>query len=116
MADRMQTAGDRLNARLKSRASQTITYSRGAHSVQLLASISEKEYAEVDTQDVAIAMQSTDFLCEAIDLVINGSVVLPTNGDLITTAEGNTYIVVPVGGEQEYRLVYGRLRIHTKQR
>ena len=116
MSDRMQTAADRLNARLKAHASQTITFARGAHSVQLSASVSEREFSETDAQGFPIVMQAVDFLCDQADLVLNGSAVLPTTGDLITVTDGRTYIVTPVGGEQEYRLVRGRLRIHTKQR
>jgi len=116
MTDRVQTAADRLNDRLKSRASMTITYTRGAYSVQLSASISEREYSETDAQGIGIVMQAVDFLCDAADLVLNSATVLPTTGDLITAADGKTYIVTPMGGEQEYRLVRGRIRIHTKQR
>ena len=116
MSDQLQTAADRLNARLKAHASQTITYTRGAHSVQLSATISEQQYSEADAQGFSVAIQATDFLCDADDLVLNGSTVMPTTGDLITAADGRTFVVTPAGGEQEYRLVRGRLRIHTKQR
>lgn len=116
MTDRLQTAADRLNDRLKSRASMTITYTRGAYSVQLSASISEREFSEIDAQGFPVAMQATDFLCDQADLILNGSETLPTTGDTITLADGRTYVVVPVGGEQEHRAVRGRIRIHTKQR
>ncbi len=116
MSDRLQTAADRLNARLKAHASQAITYTRGAHSVQLSATISEQQYSEIDAQGFSVAIQATDFLCDADDLILNGSTVLPTTGDTITAADGRTFVVTPAGGEQEYRLVRGRLRIHTKQR
>lgn len=85
---------------------QTVTYIRGAGSVELLATIGQTEFAaEIDGQLVT-SKKVRDFLVTAADLVIAGSAIEPRAGDRIReTSEGRMleWEVAAIGGEPPWR-------------
>lgn len=111
-----------LTRKLKQHASETVTYSRGAQSVEIRAPIG-KTLMRLDDGYGGVRMEWTDedFLIPAADLVLGGSTTLPQRGDRIRwTVEGVTYVfeVMAPGNEPPWRWSDEHrtmLRVHCKQ-
>lgn len=121
MADRLAIAMDRLNTVRKAHMATSVTYTRGANSVTLSATLGATTYETADEAGVLVQSKGTDFIVSAADLVLNSVLELPEIGDQIRIAQGGVtqvFQVLPVGDAGHYRLVdpHGRmLRIHAKQ-
>lgn len=121
MADLLEQATDWLEEKRKAHASRSVTYERGAESVEALATVGRKSYQVDGGYGAAVWVDSTDFIVAAADLVLAGETVLPQPGDRVRVAEGSTvqvYEVMSPGGEMShyepadpYRRAW---RIHTK--
>lgn len=100
--------------------SRGITYTRGASSVSILATVGRTIFRVDDGFQIFQRIESRDYIVDAADLVLDGSQVLPERGDRIEeTANGATYTyeVMAPGGEPHYRWSdreHNTLRIHTK--
>ena len=120
MTDLLQVGSDWLADQLKSHASRSVTYSRGAQSVAVNATIGKTEFEIEDDAGVVQRIESRDFLIQAADLLLGGSITLPVAGDQIRETQGsNTFVyeVMAPGNEPPYQFSdpYRKLlRIHTK--
>jgi len=120
MADLLATAADRLGATLKAHASQTVVYRRGSDTCTWAASIGETVRATETAYGQLEESRSRDFLGQAADLVLAGSVAEPQEGDRIEQTVGATkYTWEVLRQDQRSAFRYcdarmTRLRIHTK--
>jgi hypothetical protein len=109
-----------LEGQRKKHATREVTYSRGAASVLVKATIGRTLFEQDDGAGVIVRMQVRDYLIDTADLVLAGEQTLPAKGDRIEefdAGQKHTYEVLPLGGEQHWRYSdpYRRtLRIHTK--
>jgi len=98
-----------------------VTYSRGEDSVTLTAIVDMLDYEDEDGSGHYLRRRIRDFIIPVVDLVLNGSAVLPVRGDTIAETIGDyvyTYTVLDLPGEPHF--VYddqdnARLLIHTEQ-
>jgi len=108
-----------LAAKRKAYMSQTVTYSRAADDVEVLATVGRKVFRMPDEYGVEIRIETRDYLITAADLILSGAVVEPQAADRITEAGGQVYEVMSPGNDEaawEYSDAYRRtLRIHTSQ-
>ena len=119
----MQVGATWLAGQLQSHASHAITYTRGANSVAITATIGNTDFQTTDADGFFTQVQSRDFIFPAEDLILNAETVLPERGDTITEVVGDktyTYAVLPFGEDGElykfsdpHRTI---LRVHTKKR
>ena len=122
MADLLKDAATWLAGQRKAHASQSVTYSRGAASVSLSATIGRR-IDQVDRESgFHTETEDRDYLIDTADLVLSGSVTLPEPGDQIVEIDGDkqhTYEVMsPPGDEPHFRYSDNHrvtLRIHTKR-
>lgn len=119
MTNRHQTAVNRLAARLKASASDSVTYARGGDSLAgLAATIGTSDHDDTGPEGMPLMVQSVDFIVTAADLILDASAVEPAKGDLITW-ESRTYEVRPFGSQrQAWRFADSHqtiFRIHTIQ-
>ena len=121
MGDILQRGSDWLENQRHTHATRTVTYKRGVDSVSLAATIGRTIFEIDNGHGVLERIESRDYLVLAIDLVLDGSPVVPQRGDRIReTQNGTTYVyeVMSPGKEPEWRWSdpYRKtLRIHTKQ-
>ena len=96
----------------------TVRYIRGAHSVNLAATIGRTLFETDDQHGVAMKLETRDYLIETEDLIINGAATLPMAGDKIwEVAADSMYEVMNTPGEPCWRYSgtsRGTLRVHTK--
>jgi hypothetical protein len=117
MVDLLRAGQQWLASKLKSHASSTVVYVRGANQVSVLATM------KLDDGYGGIRMQWTDrdFLIAPSDLIISGSAITPERGDTILETVGTkvyTYEVNAPGGEPAWRWSdphRSLYRIHTKE-
>lgn len=117
MADLLETASHWLEEKRTQHLTRTVTYQRGADTVDLPASMGRTTFEVDDGYGLLQKFESRDFLILANDLVLNGSHVLPQRGDRIVE-NGFTYEVLAPGKEPVFRYSdpYRKtFRIHTKQ-
>jgi len=117
MADLLEQAAGWLGGMRAMHLSRTVTYCRGADSVQVAATVGRTVFEIDDGYGVIEKWESRDFLIAAADLVLGGVTVTPQRGDRIADA-GKVYEVLAPGKEDVSRPSdpYGMtLRIHTKQ-
>ena len=121
MADLLGQAVDWLNGRRAAHLSRTVTYVRGAESVELSATLGSTVYEVTDEAGATIQAKATDFILSADELVLGGEPVEPQVGDRIHVAAGDKVLVFEVlelasAGHYRPSDPYGvTLRIHTKQ-
>jgi hypothetical protein len=111
-----------LAAKRRERCTSIITYRRGRHVAEVLASVGKTEFERADGDGYAITSQSRDFLITAVDLVLNNQCVRPEAGDQISETVGDTVYVHEVTCPDQNEGAWGWadsfhrvLRIHTKQ-
>lgn len=116
MADLLETAASWLADQRKKHLSRTVTYIRGADTIELAAGIGSTTFEVFDDLGVTESWKSRDFLVAAEDLVIAGGPIEPQRGDRILDA-GKTYEVLAPGKGHVFQVdAYGKtIRIHTKQ-
>jgi len=121
--DLHKIGSDWLQDRQKTWASRRVVYSRGAHQVELSATIGRTDF-EIDSGDgFPIRTSTRDFLIHAADLVLDGVTVKPERHDRIqeTDVDGSTIlyeVMTPAENEPvwSYSDAYRRrLRVHTKK-
>jgi hypothetical protein len=109
MTDMLQTGVSWLLGKLQTSIAQTITYSRGALSVTLLATLGRKLLKVNDgSGNTRVEVTDADFLIEASLLVFepDDRPLLPERGDRIAvTLNGNDLVfeVLPYGDEPVFR-------------
>jgi len=105
---------------LKQHASRTVTYARGAESVELSATLGRTTYEVADEYGTVVEAKATDFIVPAADLVLAGQKAQPEPGDQVRVTVGDevhVFEVMDLGGAGHWRPSdpYGHtLRIHTK--
>lgn len=118
MADLLATGAAWLGDQLKAHASRTVTYTRGADSVELLASGGEVRRETVDAAGMVAVAETRDWTFNAADLVLDGETVIPARGDRITDGEHEYEVVTGLAGEDHWRYSDAarvRIRVHTKR-
>lgn len=102
---------------------RTVTYCRGASSVELPATVGSTEFEATPPSDEAgavVKIEARDYLVLAEHLVLGGQPVLPAAGDQVRETEGaQTYVyeVLAPQGQPVWRYSDAcrrTLRIHTK--
>ena len=99
---------------------QAVTYHRGASSVSVTAVPGRSDY-EVDTEYGVERSVTRDFIIEAADLVIGGSVITPQRGDQVKQTVGSDVLVFevmpPADGVDCYNLdqTGTSCRVHARQ-
>ena len=120
MADLLERGSAWLDVQRHAHMTRTVTYQRGADSVELAATIGTTTFEQVDEYGVVHKLESRDFLVRTQDLVLAGVAALPQAGDRVREADGEATLVYEVmapGVEPPWRYSdpYRRtLRIHTK--
>lgn len=125
MTDRLAAGFARLTDRLRSHASQVVTYGTPDGTVDVLATLGRQLLRLDDGQDAGgVIRQWTDMdvLVPAADLVISGVAIEPERGHTVYLTEDGSlrsYEVYPYGGEPPWRWAdpyHHMLRIHLKRR
>ena len=121
MADLLQQGLGWLEEQRTRHLTRTVTYRRGALSVDVQATIGETVFRLSDPLGAEVRHVRRDYLILAEDLVLGGQTVLPERGDRIEkTDSGETHVhevMGPGSGEPDWRWSdpYRKtLRIHTK--
>ena len=100
---------------------ETVTYTRGAYSVSLLAVRGSTAWDRTAPfNGVRVGDRSTDWLIKQADLVDSGAAeIQPQRGDEISVG-GVTFRVMPYGPDNQLWMYHDRdrkyLRVHTKER
>jgi len=122
MGDMLQWGFAKQSEWLKASASQTVTYTRGNASVEILATYGRKPL-KIDDGMGGIRLEWTDmsFTFPAADFhFAYGDTIEPQRGDLVTmtiSGQAQTFEVLPFGSEPCWRWDNGyqiRLFVHTK--
>ncbi len=123
MSDMLQDASDWLADQLATYAAQQVTYTRGARSITLAATLGESKLRTTDRGgNVKVERTDRDFIITAADLDFGAGPCDPEAGDTITlTQAGKTkrYEVLPYGKDEPvFRPEPGGagIRIHAKYR
>lgn len=107
-------------ATLRGVAGETVTYTRGVHSVELSATLGNSRIEILEASGSVTVVDARDFLIAVEDLVLNSVAVTPRPGDTIAEECGGityTYRVLDLPTDQCYRFSdSGRtqFRIHAK--
>jgi len=116
MANLLKQGINFLAEKLKTHASETVIYKRGADTINICATFGKTDYKIEDDSGLKIGGQVTDFLFEAQDLVINGTQTTPQAGDQIQTDSAIYEAMFLPGGYWRYSDPFGKIiRIHTKE-
>ena len=120
MSDILSEATSWLHSTRAEYMTKTVTYSRGAASVEVAATVGRTVFRTVEDYGVEVREVSRDYLITAADLILAEVVVRPVAGDQIEEVGGETtytYEVMSFAGEPEWRWSdphYDTLRVHTK--
>ncbi len=120
MADLLEQGAAFLDDRRHEHLTRTVTYERGASTVDLAATVGRTVFEQADESGFIRKVESRDFLVRRTDLVLDGSETLPKAGDRVHEPDGSqtqVYEVMAPGGEPPFRFSdpYRKvLRIHTK--
>ena len=121
MPDMLESAVGWLGDMRSQHLSRTVTYARGAESVELSATLGDTRYELTDDAGATVQAKATDFIVTADELVLGGAVTKPQIGDRIRLPAGAKVLVFEVldlAGAGHYRPAdpFGKaLRIHAKQ-
>jgi len=117
----LEKAASWLDGQRVQHMSRPVTYSRGAESVELAATLGSTTYEVTDDAGATVQAKATDFIVSADALVLGGETVKPQPGDRIDVPAGDKVLVFEVldlGGAGHYRPAdpFGKAwRIHAKQ-
>jgi len=120
MADLLQQGAAFLDDRRHEHLTRTVTYGRGASTVDVAATIGRTVFEQADESGLIRRVESRDFLVRRTDLVLDGSAALPRAGDRVRETDGfetQIFEVMAPGGEPPFRFsdpYRNTLRIHTK--
>lgn len=120
MPDLLDTASQWLEDQRETHLSRSVIYQRGAHTVELPATIGRTVFALDDGTGAVLRVESRDYLIRAAHLVLNGVTELPRRGDQIhEMTDGVIFIYECLGPGDEPHFRYSdpyrrTLRIHTK--
>jgi len=120
MADLLQQGAAFLDDQRHAHLTRTVTYERGASTVDLAATVGRTVYEQADESGFIRKIESRDFLVRRTDLVLDGSAALPRAGDRVRETDGfetQIFEVMAPGGEPPFRFsdpYRNTLRIHTK--
>lgn len=113
-------AFDWLNSQLKTHESRTVTYWALGDSVTITQATMGQTRTELDNGDGAVVEgRVIDWLIDAEDIEIDGTVILPEPGHSIIDSSGEKtieYQITDMGNEPCFRYVdrrHKKLRIHT---
>lgn len=121
MTDLLSKGSAWLDDQRTKHATKTVTYARGASSVDVSATVGRTVFQIDNGHAVLERTEARDYLILTADLVLDGSPALPERGDRIRESEGGAtfvYEVMAPGKEPHWRYSdpYRKtLRIHTKQ-
>lgn len=123
MADLLAQGAAWLDEQRHRYLTQTVTYRRGEHAVQVQATIGRTVFRLNDGYGATVRHVSRDYLVRAADLVLNGERTEPQRGDQVieTDDSGNEHlheVMGPGGNEPDWRYSDPQrtgLRIHTKE-
>jgi len=120
MPDLLKTGSEWLERKRTEHATRTVTYVRGAESVEVAASIGRTVFRLDKGYGVTEHVEARDYLVLTDDLGLGGAPEFPQAGDRIHEAEGDKdfiYEVMAPGNEPCWRYsdpYKQALRIHTK--
>ena len=120
MTDMLEQGAAWLDRMRVKHASRSVTYVRGAETVELSATLGQTTYEVADQFGTTVEAKATDFLISAAKIVLAGEMVLPEPGDQVRVTVGDevhVFEVMDLGGAGHWRPSdpYGHtLRIHTK--
>ncbi len=100
--------------RLRTHAGETVTYARGAQSVEVTAVVGESAHDSID-DGMPVTVQSRDFMIAVEDLLLGASAVTPQAGDRITQGSA-LFVVRDISGSNCWRYSdhpRSTYRIHT---
>lgn len=106
-------------AALNANAAVTVTYVRGADTVDLESVKGRGEAESEGDEGFTVRQELVDWLFDAADLVLGGQPVKPQQGDLIkwtTGGETRVYLVGETGAQSPWKYSdqgETRLRVHT---
>ena len=115
MSNMLRDGATWLTKQLLDNASDPITYSRGAVSLTMCATIGNTAFDSEQADGSMIRFESRDYIFEAAKLV--PLLGLPQDGDLIHDGD-HTYELLALNGAQPFRYSDRHrtlLRVHTKQ-
>lgn len=121
MADLLQRGSDWLEGMRTTHATRPVTYARGAHSVDVAATVGRTVFRVENGYGVLERVEARDYLFLGSALVLGGEATLPLPGDRIReTVDGRTFVyeVMAPAGEFCWRWSDPHrrtLRVHTKQ-
>jgi len=119
MADLIQSGLASLSTWRKAHAAQTVTYRRGAETVDVTATYGPVTWRFDNEFGITVRAEVFDFMISVADLVLNGSAVEPARHDEIDVVAGGatrTYVVGSPNEEPAWRFTDGyrrTFRIHT---
>ena len=87
---------DWLRTTLQDNASVSVTYTRGAYSVTLDVVLGQTRFASNSPNKARVEYSDRDYLITAAELVLNGSVVDPADGDRITEVVNGTSMIFEI--------------------
>jgi len=120
MADLLRTGATWLEEQRHAHMTSSVTYSRGVHSVVLLATVGRTPFEVQDASGALVQYEARDYLIRVGDLILDSALVIPAPGDRITeviAAISYRYDVMAPGGEPCWRYsdqFQQTFRIHTK--
>lgn len=119
MPELLKTGMDYLHDTLAAQNSVTVTYRRGADTVDVAAVIGRTLF-ENDDDEIVEKEKSRDFIIIQAVLILSGSAIEPQRGDQIDETRGSTvytYEVLADDGRPQFRDsddYHKAFRIHTK--
>ena len=120
MKDVLRDGQSWLAAKLKQFASREVIYRRDDQSTVVNATIGTTKGEQDAGDGLILQTEIRDYLIDAADLSLDGTLTLPERGDLIIEVESGvrfTYEVLPIGNQKPWRYSDPfrlKLRIHTK--
>ena len=105
--------------KLEAVSGQAVKYRRGTADVELTAVPARRTSEDYGADGSLIVSTNHDWLLDKARLVIDGEAIEPRRGDLIITADGQTFVVVPAEAENCWRWTdqyRQRIRVHTIER
>lgn len=118
MADILANAAEWVRDQVAAHISRAVTYTRGAYSVTVYATVGRTNFRTTDTNGRSILIRSDrDYLIDPTAIVLNGSQSEPARGDRITDG-AEVYEVYSPTGEPCFRSsdpTGKMLRIHTRR-
>jgi hypothetical protein len=118
MADMLSDGLDWLTDQLHANASRLVTYKRGTQSISLTSIIGRRRFQRQESGGIVNVYSDRDFIVKAAELILNGVVTEPADGDkIVDSLDGATYMLMQFPPEPCFQRVdNGRqFRCHTKR-